>query len=112
MLPCSLKRFQNDASEVRDGQECGIRLADFSDYRVGDVIEFEGLAGSKSYRITDLSVVEPTGHEHIVLFRAGEATFTARVPAERRMKPGEAVPLAIRTHNAHLFDAGSGQRLG
>ncbi len=36
----SLKRFQNDASEVRDGQECGIRLADFSDYRVGDVIEF------------------------------------------------------------------------
>jgi sortase A len=27
---------------------------------VGDVIEFEGLAGSRSYRITDLSVVEPT----------------------------------------------------
>jgi translation initiation factor IF-2 len=36
----SLKRFQNDASEVREGQECGLRLGDFSDYRVGDVIEF------------------------------------------------------------------------
>jgi translation initiation factor IF-2 len=36
----SLKRFQNDAAEVRDGQECGLRLGDFSDYRVGDIIEF------------------------------------------------------------------------
>ena len=36
----SLKRYQNDASEVRDGQECGLRLGDFSDYRVGDIIEF------------------------------------------------------------------------
>lgn len=36
----SLKRFQNDAAEVRDGQECGLRLGDFSDYREGDVIEF------------------------------------------------------------------------
>jgi translation initiation factor IF-2 len=35
----SLKRFQNDASEVREGQECGIRLDDFTDIRAGDVIE-------------------------------------------------------------------------
>ncbi len=35
----SLKRFQNDASEVRDGQECGIRLDNFGDYQAGDVIE-------------------------------------------------------------------------
>lgn len=35
----SLKRFQNDASEVREGQECGMRLDNFQDYQVGDVIE-------------------------------------------------------------------------
>ncbi len=35
----SLKRFQNDASEVREGQECGIRLDNFTEYQVGD--EFE-----------------------------------------------------------------------
>jgi len=35
----SLKRFQNDASEVREGQECGIRLDNFSDIEVGDMIE-------------------------------------------------------------------------
>ncbi len=36
----SLKRFQNDASEVREGQECGIRLDKHADYEAGDVIEF------------------------------------------------------------------------
>jgi translation initiation factor IF-2 len=35
----SLKRFQNDAAEVREGQECGIRLEQFSGYHEGDVIE-------------------------------------------------------------------------
>ncbi len=36
----SLKRFQNDAAEVREGQECGIRLDNFSDFETGDIIEF------------------------------------------------------------------------
>jgi translation initiation factor IF-2 len=35
----SLKRFQNDASEVRDGQECGIRPDNFMNFEVGDLIE-------------------------------------------------------------------------
>lgn len=35
----SLKRFQNDASEVRDGQECGIRLDGYGGFQDGDVIE-------------------------------------------------------------------------
>ena len=35
----SLKRFQNDASEVREGQECGIRLDNSPSIAVGDVIE-------------------------------------------------------------------------
>ena len=59
----------------------------------------------------NVSIVEPTGHEHIVLFRAGDAEFTARVPAERRVKAVGAVALAVRGRNAHLLDAVSGQRL-
>ena len=35
----SLKRFQNDAAEVREGQECGLRLDNFSGFQPGDVIE-------------------------------------------------------------------------
>ncbi|MGD9874816.1 MAG: translation initiation factor IF-2 [Kiritimatiellia bacterium] len=36
----SLKRYQNDAAEVREGQDCGIRLDNFSDYQEGDTLEF------------------------------------------------------------------------
>ncbi len=35
----SLKRFQNEASEVRQGQECGIRPDNFTNFEAGDVIE-------------------------------------------------------------------------
>jgi translation initiation factor IF-2 len=35
----SLKRFQNDAAEVRQGQECGIRPENFTNFEAGDVIE-------------------------------------------------------------------------
>ena len=35
----SLRRFKDDASEVKAGYECGIGLANFNDVKVGDVIE-------------------------------------------------------------------------
>jgi translation initiation factor IF-2 len=35
----SLRRGKDDASEVRSGFECGIKLASFDDIKVGDVIE-------------------------------------------------------------------------
>ena len=35
----SLKRFKDDASEVRTGFECGVGIANFNDVKVGDVLE-------------------------------------------------------------------------
>jgi len=35
----SLKRFKNDASEVKNGFECGITVRNFSDIKPGDVLE-------------------------------------------------------------------------
>jgi translation initiation factor IF-2 len=35
----TLKRFKDDANEVRAGLECGIKLDDFNSYEVGDIIE-------------------------------------------------------------------------
>jgi translation initiation factor IF-2 len=35
----SLRRFKDDATEVRDGYECGIGLGTFNDIKVDDVIE-------------------------------------------------------------------------
>jgi translation initiation factor IF-2 len=36
----SLKRFKDDASEVKSGLECGIGIAGYNDVKPGDVIEF------------------------------------------------------------------------
>ncbi|MEY2498521.1 MAG: translation initiation factor [Verrucomicrobiota bacterium] len=35
----TLRRFQDDVKEVRVGLECGIKLGDFNEYQVGDIIE-------------------------------------------------------------------------
>jgi translation initiation factor IF-2 len=35
----SLKRFKNDASEVKNGFECGIQIHNFNDVKPGDIIE-------------------------------------------------------------------------
>ena len=35
----SLKRFKDDAKEVKNGMECGITIKNFNDIKVGDVIE-------------------------------------------------------------------------
>src|SRR5262249_35990180 len=34
----SLKRFKDDASEVRNGMECGINISNFNHVKTGDVI--------------------------------------------------------------------------
>jgi len=36
----ALKRFKNDASEVKNGLECGISLSNFNNVQVGDTLEF------------------------------------------------------------------------
>ena len=35
----SLKRFKDDASEVRTGFECGVGIANFNDVKLGDILE-------------------------------------------------------------------------
>ena len=35
----SLRRFKDDASEVKSGTECGIGVKNYTDVRVGDSIE-------------------------------------------------------------------------
>ena len=35
----SLRRFKDDANEVRNGMECGIGVKNYTDVKVGDLIE-------------------------------------------------------------------------
>ena len=51
-------------------------------------------------------VVEPTGHETIVIVEAGEGVrLTARVPATQRFAPGETLTLRLAPEGLHLFAA-------
>jgi translation initiation factor IF-2 len=36
----SLRRFKDDVKEVATGYECGVGIKDFSDFQVGDILEF------------------------------------------------------------------------
>ena len=36
----SLKRFKDDAKEVREGFDCGLNIKNYNDIQVGDVLEF------------------------------------------------------------------------
>src|SRR6266536_1831871 len=49
----SLKRFKDDAREVREGFECGIGIENFNDVKVGDLIE--------AYRIEEVARSLETG---------------------------------------------------
>jgi translation initiation factor IF-2 len=50
----SLKRFRDDVKEVRNGLECGIRLQDFDDVHVGDVIEsYEIIRVARKLQLAD-----------------------------------------------------------
>lgn len=39
----TLRRFKDDAAEVRSGHECGIQVERFSDFHVGDILECFGV---------------------------------------------------------------------
>lgn len=38
----SLRRFENDVKEVREGYDCGLTIVNFNDIKVGDIIEAYG----------------------------------------------------------------------
>jgi translation initiation factor IF-2 len=49
----SLKRFKDDASEVRAGYECGLGIANFNDVKVGDILE--------CFQVVKVSAAEAAG---------------------------------------------------
>jgi translation initiation factor IF-2 len=38
----SVRRFKDDAKEVASGFECGVSIEGYSDFEIGDIIEFYG----------------------------------------------------------------------
>ncbi len=56
-------------------------------------------------------VVEPTGHEVIVILDMHGNEVVVRVSPEQRLKSGENVKLQFRTEKLHFFDGTDGARL-
>jgi multiple sugar transport system ATP-binding protein len=55
-------------------------------------------------------VVEPTGHETIVMAEAAGETLVARAAPDSQLVPGQVVPFAVRAARLHAFDS-DGRRL-
>jgi multiple sugar transport system ATP-binding protein len=87
------------ARETADGLaiKLGVRPEDV-------ILDGEGIAAT-------VKVIEPTGHESIVLFGLDGWTITARVPAQMRLTVGQLQRISLRAEKLHLFDRASGQRL-
>ena len=68
------------------------------------------LIGEGAYTGT-VRVVEPAGHESIVIVEAGGIALTVRVAGDRLLRPGETVPLHFRTERMHVFARDGGHRL-
>jgi len=58
-----------------------------------------------------VSVVEPTGPDTYVVVDTPAGTVTLRTDAQVRVRPGDAVGLALEARHAHWFDAASEARL-
>jgi ABC-type sugar transport system ATPase subunit len=56
-------------------------------------------------------VVEPTGHECIVMYDLHGHSVVGRTPGDVRPRPGEAVRLCLRPDRLHLFAGSDGARL-
>ena len=56
-------------------------------------------------------LVEPTGHESIVLVNVGDVGFTVRVAGDTVVTAGETIPLDLRRERIHVFDRETGRRL-
>jgi multiple sugar transport system ATP-binding protein len=60
----------------------------------------------------EVLVVEPLGHETLVVLRVGASQVVARAPARSDVSPGQRLPFSINPERVHLFDARTGDRLG
>jgi multiple sugar transport system ATP-binding protein len=60
----------------------------------------------------EVEVIEPTGAETHLYGKIGGSTWCATTRKRSAIEPGQRVPLRLPDEHIHLFDTGSGHRLG
>jgi len=70
-------------------------------------------AGGDGTLRAEVGVVEPMGNEQIVYVTlSGGDRLVAVAPPDQRVTPGDVVSIRVRPEGIHMFDAGTGARLG
>ncbi len=94
-------RFAADDGSVRSGEQA-VKVG----FRPEDVLMREDGEAAR------VAIVEPTGHEVIVVFEVGDARIVGRVSPELDLNADDSVRLAPRAERMHVFSASDGERLG
>jgi multiple sugar transport system ATP-binding protein len=80
----------------------------------GDVmvgVRPEDLTLGKGPHQATVRVLEPAGHETLIIMDAGTDPLIARARPDTDVAPGETISFDVRHDRLHCFDAGTGQRL-
>lgn len=113
----SVKRVNGGAAVVtEDGMSLPVgpnaRAAEGAKVIYGIRPDHIELTGGQGALDVEVAVVEPTGAETLVVGKLGKSEIQAAFRERHAFKPGQRVPLMPMLDKIHLFDAGSGQRLG
>jgi multiple sugar transport system ATP-binding protein len=93
----------------------GLRMAVASGGGVGQKVTLgvrpEDITFGPGAANATIRVVEPTGHETIVMADIGGAPVVLRAPADSGLAVGEQRPVALKASRLHAFDTTTGQRI-
>ncbi len=103
----SLRRFKDDATEVRDGFECGIGLGSFNDIKIDDVIETFELR--EKPRRTARSPTVSNGRTAMVVRHAGRLSDSAARGDVRSLKDKRAVVRPIVAELRRRFEVAAAE---
>ena len=72
----------------------------------------QGIPGTVPFVRGSAAVVEPLGSDTLVSLDLAGTPMIARLPPRQVRRAGEPVALGVAPENLHVFDAGSGRRIG
>ena len=58
-----------------------------------------------------IDVIDPLGPDTMLLCKLGDQEFSARIPADHPVTPGQDIHFSVEQFRLHLFDAASGLRI-
>jgi multiple sugar transport system ATP-binding protein len=102
--------FRKDGWKLELGQDASRDTGSEQSVRIG--FRPEHLLLTDSGDEARVTVVEPTGHELIVVFDLHGNRIVGRLDPELRLKPDDVVRVAPRRDRIHVFAAADGMRVG